>query len=159
MRLSFVETMRGTVRDTQGEASSIAFDVSATGASDGHFALRGLAKAPRWTREAAAQGTLTIAPRERTITYVLRFASDSGEALVLEAQKRFSFLAPLRSMTLMPVTLSGPTGQVLARGEMSFDLRELVPFVASWLPLARVQQTRLDVRRRALARAQLRGGA
>lgn len=157
MRLSFVETMRGTVEDTKGDTHPLSFDVSAVGGADGHFVLRGLAKALPWTREATAQGTLTIAPRERTITYLLRFASDAGDSLVLDAQKRFSFLAPLRSMTLMPVTVSNAAGEVLARGNMSFDLRELVPFVASWLPVVKLQEKRLDVRRRAVARALLRG--
>ncbi len=157
MRLSFVETMRGTVRDLHGEVHSIAFDVNAIGnSSDGHFALRGLARAPHWAREAAAHGTLTIAPRERTITYAVRFRAESGQELLLDAQKRFSFLAPLRSMTLMPVTLRNASGEVVARGQMTFDLRELVPFVASWLPLAKTQQKRLDVRRRAVVRALLR---
>ena len=156
MRLSFVETMRGTVRDAHGDVHSFAFDVSAMGNSDGHFALRGLARAPHWAREAAAHGTLIIAPRERTITYAVRFRSDAGDELVLDAQKRFSFLAPVRSMTLMPVTLRAASGEVIARGDMTFDLRELVPFVASWLPLVKTQQKRLDVRRRAVARALLR---
>jgi len=157
MRLSFVETMRGTVRDLHGEVHSIAFDVSAMGNSgDGHFALRGLARAPHWAREAAAHGTLTIAPRERTITYAVRFRSEAGEELLLDAQKRFSFLAPRRSMTLMPVTLRDPSGEVIARGEMTFDLRELVPFLASWLPLIKAPQKRLDARRRAAVRALLR---
>ncbi len=40
---------------------------------------------------------------------------------------------------------------------MSFDLRELLPFLASWLPVVKLQQRRLDVRRRAVARTQLRG--
>ena len=47
MRLSFVETMRGTMRDLHGDVHSFAFDVSAIGNSDGHFALRGLAHAAR----------------------------------------------------------------------------------------------------------------
>jgi len=158
MRLSFVETMRGTVRDLHGDVHSIAFDVSAIGNSrDGHFALRGLARAPHWAREAAAHGTLTIAPRERTITYVVRFRSEAGAELLLDAQKRFSFFAPLRSMTLMPVTLRDASGEVIARGEMMFDLRELVPFLASWLPLIKAPQKRLDARRRAAVRALLRG--
>lgn len=156
MRLSFVEAMQGTVRDQLGETSSIAFDVSAVGEGDGHFMLRGLARAPAWVRESAAHGTLTIAPRERTITYVVHFASESGQALRLDARKRFSFLAPRRSMTLMPVTLSDASGEVLARGEMSFNLRDLIPFIASWLPVARIQQKRLEVRRRAVTRALLR---
>lgn len=157
MRLSFVETMRGTVKDTQGSEHSLSFDVTAVGGLRGRFALRGLAQASPWAREAAAQGTLTIAPLARTVTYVLRFDSDAGEQIVLDAQKRFSLLAPLRSMTLMPVTVRDGTGNVLARGEMSFDLRELLPFLASWLPVVKVQQRRLDVRRRAVARTQLRG--
>lgn len=157
MRLSFVETMRGTVRDVHGDVHSIAFDVNAVGNSrDGHFTLRGLAHAPNWAREAAAHGTLTIAPRERTITYAVGFRSDAGDELLLDAQKRFSFLAPLRSMTLMPVTLRDASGEVIARGDMAFDLREFVPFLASWLPLVKTQQKRLDVRRRAVVRALLR---
>jgi hypothetical protein len=157
MQLSFVETMRGHVKDARGDSFALSFDVSATGGRGGRFALRGLAKARPWAVEAPAQGTLVIAPRERTITYLLRFASDAGEPIVLEAQKRFVLLAPLRSMTLMPVTLSDGAGVVLARGDMSFDLRELLPFLASWLPIAKLQQRRLDVRRRAVVRAQLRG--
>ena len=157
MRLSFVETMRGAVRDARGIAHPICFEVSAEGGGGGRFALRGIAKAPPWAREAAARGTLTIAPRARTITYALRFEAEAGGEVTLEAQKRLSLLAPLRSLTTMPVTVRGPAGEALARGEMSFDLRGIVPFLASWLPAARAQARRLDVRRRAVERARLRG--
>lgn len=157
MHLSFVETMGGTVKDARSAAFPLSFEVNARGGEAGRFTLRGIVKAPPWAPETAAQGTLVIAPRARTITYVLRFVSDAGDALTLDAQKRFSFFSPMRSMTFMPVTVSDGEGQVRARGDLSFDLRTLGPFLFSWLPISRVQRKRLDVRRRAVARAQLRG--
>ncbi len=158
MQLSFVETMEGTVRDRAGVRTPLRFEVSAHGGAGGRFALRGLAWALPWGAEVPAHGTLAIDARARTITYALRLALPGGDALTLDAQKRVSLRAPLRSMTRMPVTLRDAEGVVRAEGELGFALRTLPRFLASWLPVARVQQRVLDVRRRAVAREALRGG-
>ncbi len=159
MQLSFVETMGGTVRDGQGVQRALSFEVSARGGAGGRFALRGLASAPPWAGRVPAHGTLTIDPLARTVTYALRLDAPGGEALTLDAQKRFSLRAPLRSMTQMPVTLRDASGAVLAEGALSFSLHTLPRFLASWVSPSRAQQHELDVRRRAIARVMLGAGA
>ncbi len=157
MRLSFVETMRGTLRDPAGAEVRVSFDVSATAEGAGRFALRGVVSAPPLADEAPAEGTLTMSLAPPAITYALRFRAASGEEVRLDAEKHPTPLAPLRSMTEMEAKLTGEDGRLLASGPMLFSLRDLPPFLRSWLSLSKRGEKRLDVRRRALVR-QLLGG-
>ena len=157
MRLTFVETMSGTLQGEDGRAHPLSFHVQAASLGGGRFELAGVVAAPPWAVETDARGTLTFALLRPAITYCLRFTTRAGEALTLDAQKRPKVFSFIRSMTLMPATLRDESGQVLARGELAFDLRGLLPFLASWLPLHQPQQKQLEVRRRAAARQALWG--
>lgn len=158
MQLSFVETMSGTVRGEDGVSHPISFDVSAAGRGGGHFELRGVVSAPPWAPSATVEGTLTISPLKPAITYHLHFTALDGRRLELNAQKTPSLLRPLGSMTWMPAVLQDADARLVARGEMRFDLKDVLVFAASWLPGPRTQQRRLDVRRRAIDRHLMQGG-
>jgi hypothetical protein len=160
MEVSFVESMRGAVKTDAGEDCPVEFDVVAKAPHlhrfllDGHTELRGLLRAPKWVDETPAKGSLTISPL--ALVYRVEFEGRDGQTLVLEGKKHPSHFKPLSSMTTMEVALrSGST--VLARGEMKFDLRELPPFLLSWLPVGRWAQRALDVRRRRVEREHLEG--
>lgn len=164
MNVSFVETMRGRVRDGAGEEHPLEFEVKAEAAGlgawlrDGRTYASGLVRAPPWAVEAPIEGTLTIAPAAGSIAYSLAFRSEAGESLRLEGAKRVRWTDPLRTMTVLPVTLRAPDGRLLAAGVLHFALRDLVPFAASWLPGRRRAQRLLDVKRRAVERRLLAGG-
>ena len=155
MQISFVETMSGTVRDERGVTHPISFSVCAVGVRGGHFTLKGVITAPPWAaREVSCEGTLVISLRPRAITYHLTFDA-AAQTLTLDAQKSPTPLHPLRSMTYMPTTIRDAHGVVVARGDMTFDLRHLPIFLASYINGS--QQRQLDVRRRALDRLVLTG--
>lgn len=158
MAISFVETMSGAVRDEEGKEHPISFDVSASGRGAGHFELKGIINAPPWAPETSVEGTLTMSVLRPSIAYHLDFTARDGRRLSLDAEKTPSVFKPVTSMTFMPALLKDSGGRVVARGEMRFDLKDLVHFLASWLPGTRTQQRQLDVRRRAVDRHQLEGG-
>ncbi len=147
--LSFVETMRGEVDDGDVRRK-LEFTVRADGRGGGHFTLTGVATLDGQVSDAEAKGSLTISLLPPRIRYQLELNTPRG-VLRLDAEKHPSPLDPLRSMTWMPVTLRDPAGKVVAKGEMTFDLKDLPGFAASWLPL-RKSQKQLDARRRAAAR-------
>ena len=60
-------------------------------------------------------------------------------------------------MTRMNATIADEAGRVVASGEMRFDVRDLVGFVASWLPVAKKGRHHLDTRRRSIERLALSG--
>jgi hypothetical protein len=154
MDIEFVETMRGWLKTASGGAEHpISFEVHAQG-SNGRFQLRGLISAPPLALESVASGTLTMRPLPliRSIAYHLQFPGQDGQRYTLEAEKRPTPLAPIRSMTEMPATVRDPSGAIVAEGMMFFDLRDLPSFAASWLPIRRTAQRLLDTRRRALER-------
>lgn len=154
MRISFVESMRGTLCDTDGQSHPAEFEVVAE--ADGRAFLRtglteitGLIRAAPWAVEAPVRGTLLIDPRTPRLAYHLTFQS-GGEDYVLSGEKHPDWRHPVETMTRLPVTLS--TGDhVVAEGEVVFDLRELPAFVASWLKVGNAKR-RLDVRRRLVER-------
>jgi hypothetical protein len=147
--LSFVETMRGEVDDGE-RRRNIEFTVRADGLGGGHFTLKGVATVDGLASEAEAKGTLQMSVVPPRIRYQLTVETTRG-LLTLDAEKHPSPLSPFQSMTWMPVTLRDSSGKVIAKGEMTFDIKDLPVFAASWLPLGR-QQKALDARRRASAR-------
>lgn len=154
MRVSFVETMRGELRDAEGQVHPIEFELKTDACwraflRDGRTEATGLVRASPWAAEAPIRGTLTIDPGAPRIAYALQFDSDEG-TLELAGQKVPDWRHPLASMTWLPMTLRS-NDQVLAEGALRFDLRELPQFLFSWLPVGRAQKT-LDVRRRQVER-------
>lgn len=154
MRVSFVETMRGTLRDADGGSHPAEIELRTDAAwraflRDGRTEATGLVRAGPWAAEAPLRGTLTIDPRTPRLAYHLEFES-GGARYVLAGEKHPDWRRPLETMTRLPVTLRSDQ-RVVAEGELRFDLRELPAFLVSWLPLGRAQRL-LDVRRRIVER-------
>ncbi len=147
MKISFVETMRGTLKDADGVDHPVEFRVNASGGG-GDFTLRGLITLPPWVEGAEASGTLTMSIAPPRLAYRLTF----GDALTLAADKHPTPRSPLRSMTYMETIVRDKTQKTIAEGPMRFDLRELPQFLASWLPFGRRQQRALDADLRETAR-------
>jgi hypothetical protein len=156
LSVSFAETMRGWLRADDGPELPVSFEVVAQRERAGRFTLRGLIAAPPLVPETPARGTLEMSLGR--IAYHLTFVGAGGRPLVLDATKHPSVLAPLRTMTCMLATIRDPSGNVVASGEMRFDVRDLPEFALSWLcPLQRGRRE-LDTRRRHLERLGLSEG-
>ena len=147
--ISFVETMRGQV-DDGNQRRALEFTVRADASGGGHFTLMGVATIEGLAEDVEAKGTLQMSVLPPRIRYQLELETQQG-LLSLDAEKHPTPFKPLHSMTWMPVTLRDQSGKVVAKGEMTFDLKDLPGFAASWLPLMN-QQKQLDARRRASAR-------
>ena len=156
MKIGFVETMRGTLKANDGSESNVEFEVHAHAEhlrqflKDGQTQLNGILRAAPYAMEVPATGALTI-DLPRSLTYLVTFQS-GGVGYRLEGKKTPRLLSPLRSMTWMEVVLKTDAGEELARGQMTFALRELGGFLASWLPFNAAPRVSLDVRRRLLER-------
>jgi hypothetical protein len=156
MNVGFVETMRGTLRAADGTESKVEFEVHAHAdhlrqfLKDGQTRLRGIMRAAPYAAEVPATGALTI-DLPRSLTYLVTFES-GGVQYRLEGKKTPSLLSPIQSMTVMDAVLKTAAGETLASGEMSFALREMPGFLASWLPFNARARVALDVRRRLLER-------
>lgn len=156
MKVGFVETMRGTLKAADGSESKVEFEVHAHAEhlrkflKDGQTRLRGIMRAGPYAAEVPATGELTI-DLPRSLTYRVTFESN-GVHYRLEGKKTPSLLSPLRSMTVMDVVLKTDAGNELASGLMTFAMRELPGFLASWLPFNARPRVALDIRRRLLER-------
>ncbi len=153
MDISFVETMRGSLKDAQGVEHPIEFHIRSDGDTTGRCRVHGLITVPPWAEGGEVDGTLTISAVPASISYRLRF----GEGLTLDADKHPTLLAPLRSMTSMHAVVRDAEQRTLAEGPMRFNLRQLPEFLASWLPFDRRQQRALQSELRAAARRRLSG--
>lgn len=157
MNVGFVETMRGTLTTSGGQTSSIEFEVHAHAdhlrkfLKDGQTRLRGIMRAVPYAAEVPATGELTI-DIPRSLIYRVEFTAADGTAYRLEGKKTPSLFSPVRSMTHMDVVLKRDDGTEVARGEMTFAVRELAGFIASWLPFNARPRVALDVKRRLLER-------
>lgn len=151
MKLSFVETMRGEVTDGAGRVHSVDFQIRTTQQRAGHFLVDGVVHAGPFGDEATCHGELVISLG--ALVYEVRWGD-----FVLKGKKTPSLLSPLRSMTVLPVTLERK-GETVASGTMTFDLLDLPSFLASWLPMPSRHTRRFEARHAAVARRQLVGGS
>lgn len=151
MKLSFQETMRGEVMSLSGYVSPIAFHIRTRQTHGGHFELDGVVHAGPFGDEATCTGELTISLG--ALVYEVRWGD-----FVLKGKKTPTIFSPLRSMTVLPVTLER-AGETVASGAMTFDLLDLPSFLASWLPRPTVHTRRFEARHAAVARRQLVGGS
>lgn len=158
MQLSFVETMRGEVTDDAGRVHAVDFEIRAEQCDAGRFRIEGVVHAGAFGDEARCDGTLTISALPPSIAYDVRWQTSAGE-LALRGAKSPTPFAPLRSMTRLPVELVDATRTVRASGTMSFDLRDLPQFLASWLPIPLQSQRTFSARLAAVTRRQLLGDA
>ncbi|MEV8099248.1 hypothetical protein [Kitasatospora sp. NPDC085879] len=136
---AFAETMLGTVR-LAGEAETRPMRMDLAVRSDalvlphrttvaavaGRVRIRGIADDPR------ATGELEVSPlARRRIRYRLEFTA-GGRRHTLDGWKSLSLRRPLRSMTVLPYTLSAD-GREIGRGTLRFPLSTgLLPFLAGW---------------------------
>lgn len=142
MPLTFSETMQGTLHDASGGEHDVSFTVTAIAEGGGYFRLHGVASASPWAGArgegksdgAPATGVLVLSPR--FLRYRVRFAGPGGMWTVA-GQKLPSLRSPVRSMTVLPVTLVDAAGVEQARGDLRFDLKELPAFALSWIPRPR----------------------
>ncbi len=136
MGFSFAEHMSGTFHllTDQLVDRSISLDISAhvrvlrtrVASVAGRIRAEGFA-------DTTVQGTLGLhALHERRIPYELFFVSDAGRPMRLFGEKDFSWLAPARTLAVLPFTIV-QTGawEEIARGTLRFDLRH------DWRKLAR----------------------
>jgi hypothetical protein len=151
VKISFVETMQGSLQDAEGLDHPAEFHVTASGEAGRPLTLQGLISLPPWAEEIETEGTLTMSVAPPCLRYHLRF----GAGLTLDAEKHPTIFAPVSSMTVMHAVVRGEAAKPLAEGEMRFELRELPKFLASWIPFGHRQQLALDAERRAAVRRQL----
>lgn len=134
---TFHEVMTGTVR-LGGDCSPMRLELRANlpevfrpwGDTEG--ALRGRVHVAGWADDAAATGTLRVAPiAARRIRYRLAFTTTEGRPVHLDGWKSISYRHPARSMTYLPATLTDEEGEVLGEARLHFDLRhDLAGFLA-----------------------------
>lgn len=161
MRVSFVETMRGSLTDERGATSPVEFTLHVEAPStraflfDGRCAARGVVKAPPFAPEAPCEGEVVISRLPPSIAYRLQVRGADGALLTLAGTKQVAITRVLSTMTTLPVELTDERGAQRARGVMSFDLRDLLPFLATFSPLARRPKALVDAARVAARRRSL----
>ncbi len=140
LAFGFCETMRGALAfDGETRERTIEFTVEATAATLRDFAssnevsLRGTLELQGLASARAVEGTMRIDPlRDWRIEYRVQFQDDAGKEWRLQGHKTLRALAPVESMTVLPVALEDEEGRVAARGTMRFKLGELPAFLASF---------------------------
>ncbi|MEV4008403.1 hypothetical protein [Actinomadura sp. NPDC049753] len=91
---------------------------------DAEGALTGRVRVPGWADDPAASGRLRVAPMAaRRIRYTLGFTAGDGRRLRLDGWKTVSPRRPVRSMTFLPLTVTGEDGAVVGEARLRFDLR------------------------------------
>ncbi|HET9380789.1 MAG TPA: hypothetical protein VFP69_08160 [Streptomyces sp.] len=143
----FAETMEGTLRlsTSPGESRSVTLGlrVEAPGPlrplASTAATLTGRVRVDGWADDPHATGSMVVAPvSEGRIAYQVRFTALDGHAYVVRGHKSPTWRSPLRSMTVLPVTLApagggdGGTAGVTGEGLLRFPLRTVPSFAASW---------------------------
>lgn len=145
-RLEFDETMTGSCRFVDESIDrAVRFRVRAAQHSpqvrrlwderSSELSLRGTLSLDGVATEVPCRGTLRIAPlRSRaTVHYELRFAADDGTPLRLRGDKNVRPGALVRGMTTLHTEiLHADRDELLARGILRFDLRDVGDFVSSF---------------------------
>ncbi|MFD0687149.1 hypothetical protein [Actinomadura fibrosa] len=101
---------------------------------DAEGGLTGRVTVPGWATGAAASGRLRVAPvAARRIRYTLDFTADDGRRLRLDGWKSVTPRRPVRSMTLLPATVTDEDGTVVGEARLRFRVRrDLVRFLAGF---------------------------
>ncbi|MEU9869705.1 hypothetical protein AB0C87_17840 [Actinomadura sp. NPDC048021] len=91
---------------------------------DAEGALTGRVHVPGWADDPAASGRLRVAPiAARRIRYTLGFTAVDGRRLRLDGWKTVSARRPVRSMTFLPLTVTGEDGTMVGEARLRFHLR------------------------------------
>lgn len=125
MALRFAETMAGTLDDAGGRPLAVSFTVAAAGEGRGYLRLTGTLRVGE--SSTPCHGVLVLRPGS------LRYRVRGRDGTEVAGQKTVSLRRPLASLTTLPVTLADPHGEVLARGDLRFALRELPAFLLSFV--------------------------
>ena len=138
--IAFAETMSGLVSLEEGTVE-VSFTVSARGEVSLASALRRRGEST-WALEGTiaidgietkCAGTLAMRPRARraTLVYDLAFRDREGAACTLHGEKHTGWLSPLKGMTTLYTELRRE-GALLGSGVLTFDVRELSPWLRSF---------------------------
>jgi hypothetical protein len=156
--MHFVETMRGQL-SRDGVVTPVCFHVRAERRAGGEFSLAGVVHAAPWVAETTVTGTLHLAMLPPRIAYDVRFTATDGRALALRGAKHPTPLSPVNSMSELSCALVDvSSNEVLASGQLAFDLLDLPKFLASWLPGRSREHRRLEAQHHAVARRALMEG-
>jgi hypothetical protein len=93
-------------------------------ARDKTWRITGTIDAERLARGRPLDGTLVFRLfDERRIAYRFTFPADDGRRYEVSGQEEWSGLAPVTSLTLLPVSLYDERGDEIGRAMLRFDLR------------------------------------
>lgn len=137
MSVEFRENMDGRlVFDGENFDRLVSFGITAVGSRAremlrvAELSIQGTVHVDGLADDAPARGRLIVSPfTERRIRYTLDFPGVGGDPLRLTGLKCIRWLHPIRSWTSMTVELSRPDGDLVARGQMWFRLRDLASFL------------------------------
>ncbi|MGI8336157.1 hypothetical protein ACRYCC_39965 [Actinomadura scrupuli] len=137
----FREVMEGTIR-LAGESLErpmrleLAADLPRvlTPRGDTEGPLTGRVRVPGFADDPEGTGLLRVAPiAGRQIRYRLDFGAADGRRLHLDGWKSVSYRRPVRSMTLLPATVTDADGTVVGEATLRFHVRrDLARFLASF---------------------------
>jgi len=141
MTTSFREVMAGWIR-LAGESSRRPFRLELAVVAPGRLppwgttdaTVTGRVSAPGWADDPGASGTMEISPLERRrIRYRLGFVAADGRRLHLDGWKSVTLRHPVRSMTVLPATVTDSGGTVVGEARLRFDVsRDLLRFLRSF---------------------------
>ena len=129
---SFRETLRGTYWRLDAPLEELALTLSlearagdvARFVRDRVWTVTGVIDAQGLATRRPVEGSILFhLPDERRLPYRVRFEGDDGGRYELSGQKEWLGVAPVASMTTLPVTIYDPRGQELGRGTLRFDAR------------------------------------
>lgn len=130
--LSFRETMRGGWwrLDAPTEEHTLTLSLQARAddvgvlARDRTFRLHGIVDVGGLASGAEVEGELVFRLFDQgRLPYRVRFRGDDGRAYELSGQKEWLPVAPLASITTLPISVYGDDGAEIGRGMLRFDLR------------------------------------
>lgn len=139
--LTFEETMSGLcmVEESEGGGTvELSFTVKALGearprAKGSVWQLAGTLRMDGVASDVACEGTLEMRPllRKATLVYDLTFTDDEGRACTLHGEKNTGWRNPLEGMRTLYTDVRRE-GSLLGRGVLTFDLRDLSPWLRSF---------------------------
>lgn len=137
MGVSFFETMRGSLRDHAGRSHPVDFEIKAEATHLGRLArcgelrISGVVRARPWADDAVLDGSLRVSPLARgELVYDFGFHDAEDRVYRFLGRKTLVWHRLLHSMTHLDGELS-QEGKRVARGTLTFDLRELPDLATS----------------------------
>lgn len=144
-RTTFSEVMEGVLRlvgEECGRPVRLELGVDLPGVlrpwGDAEGELSGRLRVPGWA-DGPVAGRMRVAPvAARQIRYTMKFTAGDGRRLRLDGWKSVSVRRPVRSMTVLPATVTDADGAVVGEARLRFHLRrDLAAFLGSFRVPAR----------------------